>query len=163
MRFLLQRVRAASVAVDGREIAAVGEGLLVFIGFGAEDGPDLPHTPIWSKMLDKLVGLRVFPDGEGKFNIGLSDYADARGTPGGLLAVSQFTLYADCSRGRRPSFSGATPPEEARALFEAACAELERRLPGRVGQGLFGADMAVRLTNWGPVTMLLDSAEMARR
>ncbi|EPR43893.1 D-tyrosyl-tRNA(Tyr) deacylase [Desulfovibrio sp. X2] len=154
MRLLLQRVRRASVAVDGAAVGEIGEGLLCLAGFGPDDGEDLPELPRWHKTIDKMLDLRIFPDEDGRFNRSLQE------TGGGLLLVSQFTLYADCRKGRRPSFSLAAPPDTARRLFERLVAEAERRLPGRTASGVFGADMDVLLTNWGPVTIMLDDAAL---
>ncbi len=151
MRLLLQRVRSASVTSDGRLLAEIGPGLLVLCGFGAADGPELPQSRAWEAMLRKMLELRIFPDGEGRMNLGLCDMG------GELLAVSQFTLYADWRKGRRPSFTAACPPDTARELFALFREELAALLPGRTGFGEFGADMDVSLVNWGPVTLMLDS------
>jgi len=107
-------------------------------------------------MLEKLVKLRVFPDEAGKMNVSLLDAG------GGVLLVSQFTLYADCRKGLRPSFSSAAPPAVAQALFDRLCDDVQALLPdGRVQRGVFGADMAVGLVNAGPVTIMLDSRDFA--
>lgn len=160
MRALLQRVKQAAVAVDGREVASIREGLLVLVGFGADDeratipAPSglAPAGPAWKEIasvLEKLLVLRIFPDEEGRMNKSLLD------REGELLLVSQFTLYADTRRGRRPSFQSACPPEAANVLFDRLCDEAEQRLPGRVKRGIFAAEMDVSLTNWGPVTIML--------
>lgn len=151
MRLVLQRVKEASVAVRGETIAAVGPGLLVLCGFGREDGPDLPEKNVFAAMIEKMLDLRIFSDAAGKMNLSL------RETGGEVLLISQFTLYADCRKGRRPSFTGAAAPEIARTLFDRFCEAVEARLPGRVGRGIFGADMDVSLVNQGPVTLVLDS------
>lgn len=151
MRLVLQRVKQASVHVAGTEVASIGEGLLAFVGFGSEDGLDLPETAAWPALLKKVLELRIFPDAAGKLNESLC----SRG--GGLLLVSQFTLYADCRRGRRPSFSPAAGPHVARQLFDRFVQDMEALLPGRVASGLFGEDMDVSLINWGPVTIALSS------
>lgn len=151
MRLVLQRVREASVAVGGRTIAAIGPGLLVLCGFGREDGPDLPGKKVWAAMIEKMLDLRIFSDAKGKMNLSLRDMG------GEALLVSQFTLYADCRKGRRPSFTGAADPEIARTLFDRFCDDVEARLPGKTGRGEFGADMDVSLVNQGPVTLVLDS------
>lgn len=159
MRLLLQRVDGARVEANSVLAGEIGQGLLVLAGFGAGDGPDLPGSRLWQTLLDKVLDLRIFPDADGKLNLSLRD------TGGGLLLVSQFTLYADARRGRRPSFSDAAPPEAARVLYERLAQDLERAMAG-VGpfaQGVFGADMRVAFTNWGPVTLLLDSADFAAR
>lgn len=173
MRLFLQRVRQASVSCEGREVSRIGHGLLVFAGFGQADvlqdtaGGELglPATKYWDAMLKKCVSLRIFPDDAGKMNL---DVAQAGGE---LLVVSQFTLYAGLTSGRRPSFSNAAPPQVAKALYEALLEDFAARLPGEMpgdslgrvpGQvkgGVFGGDMDVALVNWGPVTMLLDSVE----
>ena len=155
MRLLIQRVREARVTVGGRVVGQIGPGLMVLAGFGGADAPDLPLSRFWSALLDKLVLLRVFPDAAGKMNLGLADYG------GEILLVSQFTLYADTRKGRRPSFHLAAPPEVAEPLFQALVRDVEARLPGRVQHGVFAADMDVSLVNWGPVTLLLDSADLA--
>ncbi len=160
MRFLVQRVRRAEVRVrqeaGWRTAGSVGQGLLLLAGFGGIDGEGLPRSPAWKRMIDKVLDLRIFPDGPdaaGKLNLSL------REAGGGVLLVSQFTLYADCRRGRRPSFSDAAPPAGAEALYERLAADLEVALPGKVGRGVFGGDMEVELVNWGPVTIWLDSAD----
>ena len=104
-------------------------------------------------MIDKLLGLRIFPDEEGRFNRSLDD------AHGGVLLVSQFTLYADCRRGRRPSFDGALSPVPAEALYNQLVLDLRERLGERLQCGEFGASMRVHITNWGPVTIMLDSKE----
>ncbi|WP_243311395.1 D-aminoacyl-tRNA deacylase [Fundidesulfovibrio agrisoli] len=156
MRLVVQRVSHASVDVAGERVAAIGQGFLALAGFGPDDGPDLPASQAWRAMLDKLAGLRVFSDSEGKMNLSLAD------TGGEVLLVSQFTLYADCRKGMRPGFSRACPPDTARALFDRLARDVEARLPGRTATGVFGADMAVSLTNQGPVTIILDSADFTR-
>ena len=154
MRLFVQRVREAEVTVEGTPIGTIGPGMLVLVGFCGNDGPDLPSTRLWTGMLDKLLGLRIFPDADDKMNLSLEDFG------GSLLLVSQFTLYADCRKGRRPSFHLAAHPTVAEPLFTRFVADAEARLPGRVQQGRFGAMMAVRLENWGPTSLMLDSAEL---
>lgn len=154
MRLFVQRVSEASVSVEGRLVGTIGPGLAVLAGFGRHDTPALPESRVWKAMLDKLLGLRVFPDAEGRLNLSLED------TGGELLLVSQFTLYADCRKGRRPSFHLAAAPEVAAPLFDRLVADAAARLPGRVRQGVFGAFMDVRLVNWGPTSLLLDDAEL---
>ncbi len=151
MRFLIQRVTEGRVETEGRITGEVNRGFVVLAGFGVNDGKTLPGSRVWNGMLDKLLSLRVFPDDAGKMNLSLEDFG------GGLLLVPQFTLYADCRKGRRPSFHLSADPATARLLFERCAADLLARLPGRVGLGVFGADMRVSLVNWGPVTILLDS------
>lgn len=153
MRAVLQRVRSARVTVGGRVTGEIGPGVLVFVGFGRGDEPGMAGGPVWNRFVDKLLGLRLFPDAGGPINASLADHG------GGILVVSQFTLYADVRKGRRPSFSTAAPPEAARSLYDAFTADLRRRWPD-VAEGEFGADMDVSLVNWGPVTIWLDSVEL---
>lgn len=160
MRLLLQRVSRATVDVGGQSVGAIGQGLLVLAGFGKADASDLPQTKLWSTLCDKVLDLRIFPDDAGRLNLSLRDAAQA-GQGGGLLLVSQFTLYADVRRGRRPSFTDAAPPEVARALYDRLAADLSARCPGPFAQGVFGAEMHLDFVNWGPVTILLDSADFA--
>jgi len=150
MRALLQRVTEARVTVDGEVVGAVGPGLLVLLGVGQGD---TDADAAW--LADRVAGLRIFEDDAGKMNRSLLD------THRAALVVSQFTLHADTRKGRRPSFIGAAPPEEARRLYERFSAELER-LGVHVQLGVFAAQMQVALVNDGPVTLLLDSAERAR-
>ena len=146
MRIVLQRASYASVDVDGRRIAEIGLGLLLLVGIAAGDSGIDP-----AKMAKKIVDLRIFEDEEHKMNRSLRDI------DGAVLAVSQFTLYADVSKGRRPSFVNAAPPELAKPLFDAFVRAL--RTEGvDVQTGEFGAKMAVRLENDGPVTLTLEVA-----
>ncbi|MEG6505063.1 D-aminoacyl-tRNA deacylase [Nitratidesulfovibrio sp. 1201_IL3209] len=180
MRLLLQRARRGTVAVGGETVAAIGPGLVVLAGFGPRDTGALPGEPRWAGMIDKLLDLRVFPDDAGKMNVGLREWAvprDMRGAggtgvipdgtgaiPGAplgeLLLVPQFTLHADCRKGRRPSFSSAAPPAVAARLFDQLTADIDARLPGRVRCGIFAADMDVSLVNWGPVTIWLSDDDL---
>ena len=153
MRLLIQRVAEASVEVSGTRVASVAMGFLVLAGFGPGDGPQAPESPWWRAMVEKLPKLRVFADEAGKMNLSLSQAG------GEVLLVSQFTLYADCRKGLRPSFSSAAPPDVARTLFDRLCSDVEELLPGRVRRGVFGADMSVALVNSGPVTIMLDSRD----
>ena len=157
MRILAQRVTEASVSVDGRQVAAIGPGIMALVGFGQEDGPDFHSRPAFRGMAQKLTGLRIFP-GQGelanKFHTSLEEFG------GQLLLVPQFTLYADCRKGRRPSWSAAAPGPVAEPLVDAFAAHL-RSLGATVPTGRFGADMAVQLVNDGPVTLWLDSDELA--
>lgn len=150
MRALVQRVRRASVAVDGRIVGEIGPGCAVLLGFGGTDSSGMIGGPAWTKFMQKLLGLRLFPDASGPINASLADHG------GGILVVSQFTLYADVRKGRRPSFSDAARPDEARMLYDAFVADL-RRSWSDVAEGVFGADMDVSLVNWGPVTIWMDS------
>lgn len=144
MRIVLQRVSEASVTIEGRVAGAIGVGFLLLVGFAPGD-----TTAEVEWLADKVTGLRLFPDEEGKMN------RDLAAVGGALLVVSQFTLYGDASRGRRPSFIGAARPEEAISLYEAFIAAL-RRAGLEVATGEFGADMQVALVNDGPVTLLLE-------
>lgn len=140
---LLQRVTQAKVAVDGTVIAEIGCGVLALIGVEAGDG-----VREADRLLERMLGYRIFPDAEGRMNLSLRDVA------GGLLLVPQFTLAADTGKGARPSFSSAAPPEAGRALFERLVAAAQAGYP-HVASGRFGADMKVTLTNDGPVTFWL--------
>ena len=142
---MLQRVRQASVTVDGSIVGEIGLGALLLVGFANGDTADGVG---W--MADKVVGLRVFGDDENKMNRALDDVT------GSVLVVSQFTLYGDVKKGRRPSFVGAAAPEIAVPLYELFLRLLEDRLPGRVASGEFGAHMHVALVNDGPVTLILE-------
>jgi D-aminoacyl-tRNA deacylase len=145
MRVLLQRVTEAAVHVDGVCVGAIGEGLLLFVGFRSGDND---RTLAW--MADKVLGLRVFRDDEGKMNRSLVEVA------GGLLVVSQFTLYGDAQKGRRPSFVGAADPALAEGLYDRFLDLLKRSSGIPVAQGRFGAMMEVSLVNDGPVTLMLE-------
>jgi D-tyrosyl-tRNA(Tyr) deacylase len=162
MRLLVQRVSRARVEVEGlagREaVGEIGPGLLVLAGFGKADSLALPDTRLWTALCGKLFDLRIFPDAAGKLNLSLRDTAQSK-QEGGLLLVSQFTLYADTRRGRRPSFTEAAAPDVARALYERLAVDLAAAAPGAFAQGVFGAEMFLDFVNWGPVTILLDSAE----
>ena len=149
MKALLQRVSRASVRVDGVELARIGHGLLILVGVARGDSAGTAE-----RLAARCAEFRIFPDGEGKMNRSLVE------TEGEALVVSQFTLVADVSRGRRPGFDPAAKPEEAEATCEAYCAALER-LGVRVGRGRFGASMEVELVNQGPATFLLESTEAA--
>ncbi len=144
MRAVVQRVSQARVSVGGRTVGEIGRGLLVLAGFAPEDDDARLR---W--MADKLWGLRVFPDENGRMNRSAAEVG------GGLLVVSQFTLYGEVSRGRRPSFTGAAPPEVAERLYHRFVA-ICREGGGRVEEGEFGAMMEVELVNDGPVTILVD-------
>ncbi|MCI5585862.1 MAG: D-aminoacyl-tRNA deacylase [Lachnospiraceae bacterium] len=148
MRFVIQRVSRASVTVEGKQIGAIEQGFLVFIGVCQEDTREIAD-----KMIKKLIGLRIFQDEQGKTNL------DLAAVGGSLLLVSQFTLYGDCKKGNRPSFVHAGAPDMARALYEYIIAECSSRVK-KVEQGEFGADMKVELINDGPFTILLDSEQL---
>jgi len=145
MRAVVQRVREASVRVEGVEVGRIGHGILVFLGVGHDDGPEEA-----AYLAEKVVNLRIFPDEQGKMNRSLLDVG------GGLLAVSQFTLWGDCRKGRRPSFVAAAEPVKARALYDSFI-EHARSLGVEVASGRFQEMMLVSLINDGPVTLLLDS------
>ncbi|MFZ3581060.1 D-aminoacyl-tRNA deacylase [Loktanella sp. DJP18] len=144
MRALIQRVSQACVAIDGAQVGETGPGLLILICAMAGDGPDAP-----ARMAAKIAKLRIFKDDQGKMNLSLLD------THRSALIVSQFTLAGDTSRGNRPGFSSAAPPDDGRAAYEAFVAEVEK-LGITTATGQFGADMAVTLTNDGPVTLWLE-------
>ncbi|HQR18142.1 MAG TPA: D-aminoacyl-tRNA deacylase [Gemmatimonadales bacterium] len=144
MRVVLQRVSRASVTVGGRVTGAIGRGFLLLAGFHPTDTAEQVD---W--MAAKLAGLRLFPDADGKMNLGLAE------VDGGVLVVSQFTLYGDTDRGRRPSFVDAARPEHAIPLYERLLAQL-RAAGLTVAAGEFGADMQVELLNDGPVTLILE-------
>ena len=149
MRAVVQRVSRASVTVDTRVTGAIEQGLLVLLGAGAGDGPtDLAY------IVDKIVNLRIFPDDAGKMNRSVLDIG------GGVLVVSQFTLYGDARQGRRPAFTGALEPVAAERLYEQALAAILAAGVKRVEAGEFAADMTVELLNDGPVTILLDSRKL---
>ncbi len=154
MRLIIQRVTRANVTVGNRIVGEIGQGLLVLVGFGSGDTTNLPSLPIWNKMLRKLVELRIFPDSKGKMNKSLTD------TAGELMVVSQFTLYADCKKGRRPSFTRSCPPKLAQTLYETLLTDLAALAPGKLASGEFGAEMLLNFINWGPVTIILDSEQM---
>ena len=145
MRVILQRVSRAEVRVEGRVTGTIGRGFLLLVGFRREDTDE---TLAW--MADKILGLRLFADADDKMNLGLEDVA------GGLLVVSQFTLYGDTRKGRRPSFIDAAPPDIAIPLYEKFVALLRARAQGAVETGEFGAMMDVELLNDGPVTLILE-------
>lgn len=145
MRAVLQRVSSARVVVDGRTVGEIGHGLLVFLGMGkGDDEGDVRY------LAEKTAGLRIFGDHEGRMNRSVEEAG------GGVLVVSQFTLFGDCRKGRRPGFADAAPPDEANRLY-LLFAERLREKGLTVATGVFQADMAVELVNAGPVTILLDS------
>ena len=145
MRVVCQRVSRASVAVDGKVVGSIGPGLLVLLAAAKYDGPG---QATW--MADKIAGLRIFSDTQGKMNLSLTDVR------GEILVVSQFTLYGDCRKGKRPSYSEAAPPAEAEALYRSFIEALRaKEIP--VQEGIFRAMMQVELVNDGPVTLIVDS------
>ena len=145
MRIVLQRVKNASVTVEGERISSIGPGLLLLVGVAGEDGEAEAE---W--LAKKVAGLRIFGDENGKMNLGVRDVG------GEVLAVSQFTLIADTRKGKRPSFVAAAPPEEAEQLFNYFCERLRTAGVGSVETGSFGAMMDVALVNDGPVTIILE-------
>ena len=148
MRLLIQRVRSASVAVEGSIVSQIGHGFLVLAGFGKGDA----ESSI-TKLADKCLNLRVFEDDNGKMNLSLLDVG------GEILIVSQFTLYADCRKGRRPGFDMSMPPDEAGRFYDLLLQEF-RKSGLKVEKGVFAAKMQINLTNDGPVTILLDDNEL---
>ena len=148
MRFVIQRVKEASVRVDNETIGRIGKGYLVLIGVSDSD-----TEQIADKMIRKMIGLRIFEDDNGKTNLSLADVG------GSLLLVSQFTLYANCRKGNRPSFIEAGAPDKANALYEYVIRECKKSVP-EVQTGSFGAEMEVSLINEGPFTILLDSEKL---
>ena len=147
MRALLQRTSGASVAVDGEILGSIGSGLVVFVGVGPADDEATADA-----LARRITELRIFRDGEGRTNSSLIDVG------GAVLLVSQFTLFADTRRGRRPGFTGAAPPDQAERLYERIAAALSD-LGVEVETGRFGAEMAVQLTNDGPFTIWLDTGD----
>ena len=150
MRIVVQRVGEASVAVAGETIASIGRGLLILAGVSPDDTEE---DAAW--LAGKLVRMRIFPDPEGKMNLSVADIG------GEILVVSQFTLFAETSKGNRPSFTGAAGPDKAIPLYEFFAARLGMELGKPVATGRFGADMAVTLRNDGPVTIIMDSKNRA--
>lgn len=145
MRTVVQRTTDASVTIDNRVVGAIGHGIVVLLGIHAEDGP---AEIIW--MADKVINLRIFEDDQGKMNRSLKDIC------GEMLIISQFTLYGDCRKGRRPGYSSAAPPAIAEPLYHQFVEEVQSRGIA-VATGTFQASMQVKLVNDGPVTLMLDS------
>jgi D-aminoacyl-tRNA deacylase len=146
MRIVAQRAGEASVAVDGSTIGAIGRGLVVLVGISPDDTEE---DAVW--LAGKLVRMRIFPDAEGKLNLSVADIG------GGILLISQFTLFAETAKGNRPSFSGAAKPDTAIPLYGFLASRLEQELGRPVARGRFGAEMSVSLRNEGPVTIVMDS------
>ena len=151
MKAILQRVKFAKVEVDGEVVGEIGKGFLVLLGVARED--DQREAEV---LADKIAGLRVFTDENDKMNLSLADIG------GEVLVISNFTLCADCSHGRRPSFIAAARPEQAEPLYEYFSQRLRDAGVKKVAQGIFGADMAVSLLNDGPVTIDINSKELKR-
>lgn len=148
MRFVIQRVTHASVTVDGEVLGKIGKGFLVLVGVSDGDTKEIAD-----RMVKKLLGLRIFEDENGKTNL------DLHTVGGELLLISQFTLYADCRKGNRPSFIRAGKPDMASEMYEYIIAKCKEQVP-MTERGRFGADMKVELLNDGPFTIILDSAEL---
>lgn len=148
MKFLIQRVKEAACTVDGVVTGRIGTGFLVLIGIADRDNEEIA-----AKMVKKLIGLRIFEDENGKTNRSLHD------VNGGLLLISQFTLYADCKKGNRPSFTAAGKPDAAERLYNWIISACKEEIDD-VQKGVFGADMKISLLNDGPFTVLLDSDEI---
>lgn len=148
MKFVIQRVTSASCTVDGQVTGSIEKGFMVLIGVSDSDTKEIAD-----KMTKKMLGLRIFEDAEGKTNLSLAD------VNGSLLLISQFTLYADCKKGNRPSFIKAGKPDMANQMYEYIIAECKKSVP-IVEKGIFGADMKIQLLNDGPFTVILDSTEI---
>ncbi|MBR5317946.1 MAG: D-tyrosyl-tRNA(Tyr) deacylase [Lachnospiraceae bacterium] len=148
MKFVIQRVKHASVTVEGQVLGKINKGFMVLIGVCESDNEEIAD-----KMVKKLIGLRIFKDENGKTNL------DLQSVGGELLLISQFTLYANCKKGNRPSFIDAAKPEKANALYEYIISECKKQIEV-VEKGEFGADMKVELLNDGPFTIVLDSEEL---
>lgn len=148
MKFVIQRVTEASCTVDNEITGQIGKGFLVLIGVSNEDTKEIAD-----KMVKKLIGLRIFEDAEGKTNLSLND------VNGELLLISQFTLYADCKKGNRPSFVHAGKPDMANDMYEYIISKCKEQIPV-VEKGVFGAHMDIRLLNDGPFTIVLDSRDI---
>lgn len=149
MKFVIQRVLNSSVKVDGETIGSIGKGFMILIGVADSDTKEIAD-----KMVDKMIKLRIFEDSDGKTNLSLSD------VNGELLLISQFTLYADCKKGNRPSFIKAGKPDFASDMYEYIISKCKTYEGLKVERGKFGADMKVELINDGPFTIVLDSKEM---
>lgn len=150
MKIVLQRVSHARVRAEGKLLGEIGRGYLILLGVSNEDTEEIAD-----KMADKIIKLRIFEDENGKTNLSLADVS------GEMLVVSQFTLYADCRKGNRPSFTGAGAPDHANRLYEHFTSYMKERIPV-VEHGEFGADMKVELMNDGPFTIVLDSKEILK-
>ena len=150
MKFVIQRVNHASVKVDGNVVGKIDKGYMVLIGISENDTKEISD-----KMIKKMIGLRIFEDENGKTNISLKDVS------GELLLISQFTLYADCKKGNRPSFINAGKPDMANEMYEYIIEQCKKEI-SVVEKGIFGADMKVSLENDGPFTIVLDSKEIIK-
>ena len=148
MKFVIQRVTDANVSVDGKVVGKIGKGFMVLIGIAGTE-----TVEIADKMIKKLIGMRIFEDENGKMNKSIQD------VEGSILSISQFTLYADCKKGNRPSFTNAGKPDLATTLYDQFNQKLQEQ-GMHVETGIFGADMKIELLNDGPVTIVLDSKEL---
>ncbi len=151
MRAVIQRVQKGQVAVEGKTIGAIGPGLVILLGAGHGDG-----QPEAGRLAAKIANLRIFSDGEGKTNLSILDVG------GEALVISQFTLYADCRKGRRPSFVHAAPPDVAAPLMDDFASQLRQAGISHVATGEFGASMLVEIHNDGPFTIILDTDDLKR-
>lgn len=149
MRAVIQRVLSADVSVDGNTVGKIGKGLLILLGVGKND-----TKSECDKLTDKISKMRIFSDENDKINLSVDDVS------GDILVVSQFTLYADCRKGNRPSFTNAGDPETANELYEYFSGELNSKIKGNIQNGIFGADMKVSLVNDGPFTVILDTDDL---
>ncbi len=152
MKIVIQRVKHASVTIDGEIKGKIGTGFMALVGFCEGDREEYLRP-----MADKMIGLRVFEDEDERMNLSLADVG------GDILAISQFTLYADCKKGRRPSFISAMKPDAASDFYDKFVAICEEISGKKVQTGIFGADMKVELLNDGPVTIILDSDEIVKK
>ena len=149
MKLVLQRVLSSSVSVGTEEISAIGRGYLLLVGIESDD-----DESVCKILVDKVVGLRVFEDQKGKMNLSINDIKEV------ILIVSNFTICADCRKGKRPSFSNAKNSAEAKVLYDKFCDQVQINVLKKVKKGVFGADMKVKIINDGPVTIVLDSKEI---
>lgn len=149
MKAVVQRVKHAGVTVENKVAGSIGTGFLIFLGVEKED--DEKEVEV---LADKIAGLRIFSDLNGKMNLSLTDI------DGEVLVISNFTLCGNCIKGKRPFFGNAAPPNKADALYEQFCRRVEVQINKPIAQGIFGADMQVTLQNDGPVTMIIDSKEL---
>ena len=149
MKLVLQRVLSSSVSVGTEEISAIGRGYLLLVGIESDD-----DESVCKMLADKVAGLRVFEDQKGKMNFSIND------VNGEILIVSNFTICADCRKGKRPSFSNAKNSAEAKVLYDKFCDQVQINVLKKVKKGVFGADMKVKIINDGPVTIVLDSKEI---
>ena len=152
MRLVLQRVSNANVVIEGKEVAKIGKGLLVLVGIGKDTNEEGMKF-----LAEKVINLRIFQDDDGKMNLSVLD------VKGEILLVSQFTLYADCRKGRRPSYTDAASPDEAKKMYERFVEILKEIYPYKVESGIFQAMMDVTLCNAGPVTIILDGEELRKK